>query len=138
VASNGGKNVCPTGWHIPTDAEWTTLTDFLTNNAYGYGGSGDDIGKSMANTSGWTTDPTAGNVGNDQASNNSSGFTACPSGYRGSNGTYYNIGDLAYWWSSTEYSATNAWYRVMFYYYGAVSRGYYNLGYGFSVRCLRD
>ncbi|MCX6327862.1 MAG: fibrobacter succinogenes major paralogous domain-containing protein [Bacteroidia bacterium] len=138
VASNGGKNVCPTSWHLPTDAEWTTLTDYLTNNGYGYQGSGSDLGKSMASTSGWTASATLGTVGNDQASNNSSGFTALPGGYRYSNGTYDDVGGYGYWWSSTEDSASYAWGRHMSYSHANVYRydGYKQSG--FSVRCLRD
>ena len=138
VASNGGKNVCPTGWHLPSDAEWKTLTDYLTNKGYGFQGSGNDIAKSMASTSGWTTYGTLGTVGNDQASNNSSGFTALPSGCRNYNGTFCDFGSYAYWWSSTEGSSTDAYYRLMFYVSSIVSRIDYLKRYGFSVRCLRD
>ena len=138
MVSNGGKNVCPTGWHVPTDAEWTVLTDYLTNNSYGYGGSGDDIGKSMASTSGWTSDPLAGDVGNDQASNNSSGFTALPSGYRSSDGSYGLIGDNGYWWSSTENSTTRAYYWYMDYNFSGVSSSYYYKPSGYPVRCLQN
>jgi uncharacterized protein (TIGR02145 family) len=136
--SNSGKNVCPTGWHVPSDAEWTTLTDYLTNNGYGYGGSGEDIAKSMAATSGWTTDPTAGNVGNNQTSNNSSGFTALPSGNRVFDGTYYYVGSNAYWWSSSEYYTTYAYNRDMYYDYSSVGSYSNSKLHGFSVRCLRD
>jgi uncharacterized protein (TIGR02145 family) len=137
-AVTDSRNVCPAGWHIPTDDEWTTLTNYLTNNGYGYEGSGSDIAKSMASTSGWTTDPTAGNVGNDQASNNRSGFTALPSGYREGDGTFYDVGSNGGWWSSSEYSSTNAFFRCMYYDISSVYR--FNLGKenGFSVRCLRD
>ena len=137
AASNGSKNVCPTGWHIPTDAEWTTLTDYLTNSGYGYQGSGSDIGKSMASTSGWTTYTTAGTVGNDQASNNSSGFTALPGGFRDIDGTYY-IGYYGYWWSSTEDATAYPWFRDMGYSNATVSRITTSKWCGFSVRCVRD
>jgi uncharacterized protein (TIGR02145 family) len=133
AASNGGKNVCPTGWHVPTDAEWTTLTTYLTNSGYGYGGSGSNIGKSIAATSGWTASETAGTIGNDQASNNSSGFAGFPDGSRIYDGTYSSIGTSGYWWSSTE-----AYYRAMTFRYSNVSSGSNSKGYGFSVRCLRD
>ena len=51
------RGVCPDGWHLPSDAEWATLTAFLTDNGYGYEGSGTDIGKSIAATSEWILDP---------------------------------------------------------------------------------
>jgi uncharacterized protein (TIGR02145 family) len=137
-AITDSRNVCPSGWHVPTDAEWTTLFNYLTNNGYGYGGSGSNIAKSMAATSGWTTNTTAGTVGNDQASNNSSGFSALPGGYRLLNGAYDLIGGFGYWWSSTEYDSTVAWNRFMTYNYSDVLRNYPNKQSGFSVRCLRD
>jgi uncharacterized protein (TIGR02145 family) len=133
------RGVCPTGWHLPTDVEWTTLTDYLINNGYGYGGSGDDIAKSIASTSGWTADPTAGNVGNDLVSNNSSGFTAPPSGYRNYYGAFDYIGGSGvYWWSSSEYSTTYAFLRRIYYSYSSVSRNFIYKYYGLSVRCLKD
>lgn len=138
VASNGGKNVCPTGWHVPSDTEWTTLTDYLTNNGYGFEGSGSDIAKSMAATSGWTTYVTFGTAGNDQASNNRSGFTAVPGGDRTFNGTYTAIGLYSYWWSSAEYSTTNAYSRGIHYNNGIVFRANGDRRDGFHVRCLRD
>ena len=137
-AVTDSRNVCPTGWHVPSDVEWTKLTDYLTNNGYGYGGSGSDIAKSMAATSGWTTYLTSGSVGNDQESNNSSGFTAIPSGYRYYYGAYYDIGFYVYWWSSMEESTSYAWGRGIGNYDSSVTR---DLGYkedGVSVRCLRD
>jgi uncharacterized protein (TIGR02145 family) len=132
------RNVCPEGWHVPTDAEWTTLTDFLTNNGYGYDGSGDEIAKSMATISGWTTDPTAGNVGNNQAGNNSSGFSALPGGSRFTSGAFLTIGAAGIWWSATEGSATLAWCRYMIYRTSIVTRDHNVKSYDFSVRCLRD
>jgi len=138
VASNGGKNVCPTGWHVPNDAEWTTLTDYLTNNGYGYEGSGTDIAKSMAATSGWQAYGTPGTVGNDQASNNRSGFTALPSGGRYGTGAYNLIEGGGFWWSSSEDSAASAYRRRINYNSGDVNRSYANKQVGFSVRCLRD
>jgi uncharacterized protein (TIGR02145 family) len=139
VASNGGKNVCPTGWHVPTDAEWATLTDYLTNNGYGYQGSGSDIGKSMATTFGWNTNPTAGNIGNDQTSNNSSGFSGLPGGYRKADtGTFFGMGFGGYWWSSPAMDASSSWNRTLFlnfpnvYRYGGIKT------HGHSVRCLKD
>jgi uncharacterized protein (TIGR02145 family) len=137
-AVTDSRNVCPTGWHVPTDAEWTTLTDYLTNNGYGYVGLGNIIAKSMADTSGWATDGVAGNIGNDQSSNNSSGFTARPSGNRYNDGTFYEIGDNSYWWSATEFNTTYAWSRSLYYYGSTVSKISYIKVYGLSVRCLRD
>ena len=95
--------VCPAGWHLPSGVEWTILTEYLTNNGYGYGGSGNDVAKSMASKSGWSSHSSNGRVGNDQSSNNSSGFTALPGGVRHANGSsgFVGLANGAYFWSST-------------------------------------
>ena len=138
VADTNSMNVCPVGWDVPTDIEWTILTDFLEDNGYGYGGSGTDIGKSMAATFRWNSDATAGTVGNDTGSNNSSGFAGLPGGNRNFNGTFNFIGSDGFWWSSTEINTTFAWYRFLNYLNDDVNRNGSLKEYGFSVRCLRD
>ncbi len=138
AASNGNKNVCPSGYHVPTDAEWTVLTDYLTNNGYGYEGSGDDIAKAIAATWGWKSYTTAGTPGNDPGSNNSSGFTAVPGGLRISSGTFVDIGYIGFWWISTESPTTSAWLRYIFSNGPNISRIDYTKTYGFSVRCVGD
>lgn len=138
-AITDGRNVCPTGWHVPTDAEWTTLANYLANNGYGYEGSGTDIAKSMAATSGWAAFGTAGTIGNNQESNNRSSFTALPSGYRFRDGTFFSIGELGYWWSSTESSSSDAYHRALYNYSSFFNKGSSSMiDYGFSVRCIRD
>ena len=134
---NTGK-LAPIGWHVPTDDEWTTLTTYLTNNGFGYEGSGTDIAKSMAATSGWNTYLTPGGVGNDQASNNSSGFTALPGGVRDGSGTCYDIGSGGYWWSSTDTELAYALFRYVGSWDSLVNRIGTTKVLGFSVRCLRD
>jgi uncharacterized protein (TIGR02145 family) len=139
VADTNSLNVCPTGWHVPSDAEWTVLSDFLTANGYGFGGSGVGIGKSMASTFRWTSSGIAGHVGNDQGTNNSSGFAGLPGGYRGNNeGAFVFIGEYGDWWSSSESSASNAWHRFLVSLNGVLYRFPNNQRFGFSVRCLRD
>jgi uncharacterized protein (TIGR02145 family) len=116
------RNLCPSGWHIPTDAEFTTLTTYL-------GGENVAGGKLKANTL-WTS-PNTG-------ATNESGFSAFPSGYRGYSGTFVNINDHGLWWSSTKYSSSNVWYRVLRYNYSNVNRSRDNERNAFSVRCLKD
>jgi uncharacterized protein (TIGR02145 family) len=131
--------LCPTGWHVPSDAEWTALTDYLTNNGYGYAGSGSDIGKSIASTSGWAAYGTLGTVGNEQASNNSSGLSVLPCGYRDySNGTFNQVGFYGYCWSNTLVGAGGAWYRRLGYNGDSADRLSYFETFGFSVRCIKD
>ena len=146
------RNVCPTGWHVPTDAEWTILTDFLKNNGYGYGTGykGMDIAKSMSATSGWVADNIPGSVGNDQTSNNSTGFTALPSGGRLEDGSFYNIGHIGCWWSATEttgfmqclsgvfVNATGGVFRDIYHDYCYVNSYSNNAHYGMSIRCLKN
>jgi uncharacterized protein (TIGR02145 family) len=123
-ATNGNKNVCPTGWHVPTDGEWTTLSTYL-------GGEGVAGGKMKeAGLAHWLSP----NIG----ATNESGFAGLPGGFRGSNGTFGNIGLSGFWWSSTELNTTNAWYRDLNNNYGDVYRSFYDEGSGMSVRCLRD
>jgi uncharacterized protein (TIGR02145 family) len=137
-AITDSRNACPTGWHVPTDVEMQVLTDYLINNGYGYQGSGNDIAKSMAATSGWYPDPTPGNVGNDQTSNNSSGFTVLPGGYRNSTGTFLSITSGAFWRSSTEADAQNAFNNAIRSYDNYVYNYYNSKSDGFSVRCLKN
>jgi uncharacterized protein (TIGR02145 family) len=122
--TNGNKNICPIGWHIPTDAEWAVLTDYLGGN-YVAGGKMKEAG-----TTNWINP-------NTNASNTSL-FTALPGGGRNDDGTFNSIGGAGYLWSSTASSTGNAWYRYLDYSYGDVGRGNYDKRGGFSVRCLRD
>jgi len=118
------KKLCPTGWHVPSDAEWTTLTTNLGGESV--------AGGKLKETS--TTHWQSPNTG----ATNETGFTALPSGYRSSSGTYNYIGLNGYWWSSSEYSPPNAYSRSMNYYRSNVYRYSYYKQDGFSVRCLRD
>jgi uncharacterized protein (TIGR02145 family) len=122
--TNGNKNVCPTGWHVPTDAEWTVLTDFL-GGASVAGGKMKEVG-----TTNWKSPNTD--------AMNTSLFSALPGGHRSNGGGYSNIGYTGYWWSSTELNTLNAWSRDLNSTIGLASRGSHYKKIGFSVRCLRD
>jgi uncharacterized protein (TIGR02145 family) len=139
-AVNTGK-LCPTGWHVPSDAEWTTLENYLIANGYNYDGTttNNKIAKAMASSSGWESSTYEGAIGTNDypAKQNASGFTALPGGYRGSDG-FFAIGYYGYWWSATEYDPNFAWYRFMGYNLSNVIRGSFNKEVGFSVRCVRD
>ncbi len=122
--TNGNKNVCPTGWHVPTDAEWTVLTDYL-------GGSAVAGGKmKVVGTTNW-------NSPNKDATNTSL-FTGLPGGNLDSNGNYDNIGYNGYWWSSTEGSPNLAWFRTLIGVSGYAFRSNSLKEEGCSVRCLKD
>ena len=109
-AVNTGK-LCPTGWHVPSNAEWTTLENYLIANGYNYDGK---IAKAMASTTSWNSSTSEGAIGNNPSTNNSSGFTALPGGFRNLNGTFFNIGYYGYWWSSTEDGSYGAWDRALY------------------------
>ena len=120
-------NVCPTGWHLPTDAEWSKLTDYL-------GGEDAAVGKLKATgtikagTGLWSAPNTN--------ATNETGFAALPGGYRNSGGTFSAIGLSGNWWSATEDG--NAWIRTIYYTDSPVERILGSKEDGFSVRCLRD
>jgi len=123
LAAGTGK-LCPTGWHVPTDDEWTTLTTFI-------GGESTAGGILMeAGNVHWQTPNTS--------LTNGSGFTALPGGYRNYGAVYSNIKRSAYWWSSTESATTNAWCRYIYYNFANITRTNTNKYSGLSVRCLKD
>jgi uncharacterized protein (TIGR02145 family) len=123
-AVTDSRNICPSGWHVPTDAEWTTLTTYL---------GGDSVAGGKLKETGikhWTT-PNTG-------ATNETGFTALPNGYRYLDGSIINVGLVGFWWTSNEFSSTDAYYRYMICYFSYLSRLNDNKKYGFSVRCLRN
>jgi uncharacterized protein (TIGR02145 family) len=122
--TNGNKNVCPSGWHVPTDAEWTVLTEYLGGESIA-GGKMKEVGITS-----WDSP----NIG----ATNKSLFTGLPGGSRDGVGAYDFIGYYGFWWSSSEVDASVAWFSSLSSNVGfAPSYGSYKEG-GFSVRCLRD
>jgi len=134
------KEFAPEGWHVPTDAEWTTLENYLIANGYNYDGitTGNKIAKAMASNTGWGTSTNTGATGNDLSTNNSSGFNAFPEGFRNNDGSFYNEGFDAFFWSSTESDTNNAWDRNLGSNYSGLGRYDGNKQDGFSVRFVRD
>jgi uncharacterized protein (TIGR02145 family) len=120
---SGVQGVCPTGWHLPSDAEWTQLSDYLGGGTVA-GGKLKETG-----TSHWNT-PNTGAI-------NESGFSALPGGYRNYDGHFYVIGSHGNWWSSTEGNSKDAWHRYLDYSSGLYLK-YCAKEYGCSVRCVRD
>jgi uncharacterized protein (TIGR02145 family) len=120
-AVHDSRSLAPADWHVPSDAEWAMLTDYL--------GGKNGAGTQMKSANGWI------NNGN---GSNSSGFTGLPAGYRLGNGTFYNIGAFGYWWSSSEANAGNAWFSALGNDHADMDRIHSNKPKGFSVRCLRD
>jgi uncharacterized protein (TIGR02145 family) len=132
------RNLCPTGWHVPSDAEWNTLSTYLLTNGYGYGGSGTDIAKALAATSSWTNFENAGCIGNDQINNNASGFSALPGGLRNLQGAFYSMGLVGAWYSTTSVNDSDAWFRILNYNNTEFGKYQNKKVVGASVRCLKD
>ena len=120
-AVNDPRGLAPAGYHIPTDAEWTTLTNYLGGETI--------AGAKMKSKTGWE---------NDGNGTNSSAFAGLPGGYRYYFGYFNGIGVFGNWWSSSESSTSSAWSRDLSYGDGDVNRNDANKQNGFSVRCLRD
>ena len=121
---NTGK-LCPTGWHVPTNSEWSSLATYL-------GGEGVAGGKlKESGTSHWIS-PNTG-------ATNEAGFTALPNGYRSQySGSFVSLGRYGDIWSSTEETTSNAWSRNMSYNDSWFARSSYSKKGGFSVRCLKN
>ena len=126
------RNICPTGWHIPTDAEWSVLINYLDPNADGGNNSPNVAGGKLKNIGSlyWLSPNTD--------ATNESGFSGIPAGYRYIDGTFFTIGYGGIWWSSTEADSSIAWYRYLTYGDGSVVRFPDTKRGGLSVRCLRD
>ena len=116
------------------------LENHLIANGYNYDGTPTEnkIAKAMASTTGWISNTGTGAPGNDQSLNNDSGFNAFPEGYRYNNGSFYNEGNGAIFWSSTENNSNVAWYRNLASNNSNLYRYYIFKQYGFSVRFVRD
>jgi uncharacterized protein (TIGR02145 family) len=143
-AVTDNRKVCPTGWHVPTNSEWTTMENYLMANGYNYDGTitGNKYAKALAATTNWiiSTSTTVGAVGNTDYPDkrNATGFTALPGGIRYGVGMFSGIDHEGNWWSSSEISAQTAWQRFMHCVKSDVYMGGNGKGVGFSVRCVKD
>jgi len=132
--TEGIQGICPTGWHLPSDAEWCTLENYV------------DTGTVDCGTTGWRGTDAGGNLKEtgttywnepNTGATNSSGFTALPSGYRSPTGDFNRLNESIYLWSSTE-SATSAWRRLIMYNYTQSHRNINDKTNGEGVRCLKN
>lgn len=118
-------NLCPAGWHVPSDAEFVTLTDYLG-------------GELLAGAKLNENDSTYW-IGRDSVATNSTGFSARPGGYRNENiGNFALIKTHGFWWSSKNYSTTGGWMRSIEHQKSIFHRAQHSRQRGFSVRCLKD
>jgi uncharacterized protein (TIGR02145 family) len=135
---SGVQGLCPSGWHLPGDAEWSVLIDYLISNGYGYENEGSDIAKAIASTSGWDVCTVSGTIGNDQASNNRSGFNIMPAEERYHSGYTFESGMTAFSWTSY---ASNPSYPAALYIHSFdtdILRNTLWAAGGFSVRCVKN
>lgn len=123
-ANPGVQGLCPQGWHLPTDAEWTALSTFLGGEAIA-GGKMKEAG-----TLHWQS-PNTG-------ATNSTGFTALPGGYREPGTSFNGLSAYLNYWTSTSNATNEAWDRHLNYFSEYIARGSYSTSYGFYARCLRD
>ncbi|MFO0469123.1 MAG: fibrobacter succinogenes major paralogous domain-containing protein [Bacteroidota bacterium] len=124
IVSTDTLNICPSGWHVPSDTEWTTLTTELGGESVA-GGKMKSVG-----TAYWSSQSTG--------TDNSSGFSVLPGGFRLNGVSFYNIRLNAFFWSATEFDYNYAWFRDLNNINGIVYRESINKSLGASVRCLRD
>jgi uncharacterized protein (TIGR02145 family) len=121
--------LCPTGWHVATDADWTTLINYV--GVVGAGGTLKEAGFDHWNS------PNTG-------ATNAIGFTALPGGLRYNDtqdafaGVFRRLHEYGWWWSSTDHNTTAAWGRVMYDDASSIGRYTYDKNYGFSVRCVKN
>ncbi len=132
---SGIQGVCPTGWHLPSDAEWKILEIYLgisqaDADQIGLRGITEGDKLKEAGTNHWTS-PNAG-------ANNETGFTARGSGYRGWTGHFDPIGNGGFWWSTTEFPTTTAFYRSLYHDNSFIGRNNLTKKMAFSVRCVKD
>jgi uncharacterized protein (TIGR02145 family) len=135
--------LCPAGWHVPTDDEWTTMEDYLIANGYNYDDStsGYKYAKALAFTTSWNSSTVVGAIGNTDfpAKRNITGFNALAGGFcQNSTGIYLEMGEREYWWSSSQCYINYAYYRYLIYDSYSVSRSYGTKQKGLSVRCIHD
>lgn len=130
---------CPNGWHLPSDAEWTQLTDYVSGQAeYNCNGVRGHNGKALAATTKWAECEVACSIGNDQGSNNATGFAAFPVGGFYNDHTFGYYGKGTFFWSATEADSGKAYKRYLDFDKTEMVRAeYYQYG-GGAVRCLQD
>jgi len=146
ITEEGAQGICPAGWHVPGDGEWTALTSYVSSQpAYCCNSNTFNIGKALASTTLWNSPSsyTCG-IGNNPSTNNGTGFSGLPGGIRTfttqtpPQPRFYYITLFGYWWSSTESESGKAWARDLYWDRAGVGRPSSEKVNGFSVRCLKD
>lgn len=123
-AVSDSRNIAPIGWHVPTNAEWTTLVNYL-GGATVAGGKMKETG-----TQHWLSPNTA--------ASNASGFTGIPGGSRRYSGEYDDLGKYNNFFTATEATSSTAYYRALYWNEAILNQNNYSKNYGFSVRCIKN
>jgi uncharacterized protein (TIGR02145 family) len=127
-AVTDSRGLCPTGWHVPSDSEWTTLENQLGGSSV--------AGGALKSTA---TQPSPGGWNSpNTGATNSSDFTALPGGLRDNYGDFNDVAYVGFWWSSSVFSGSSAWGRLLFSNGSDVNRTNYGRTNGYSVRCCMD
>ena len=137
------RNICPTGWHVPTDADWTVLEENFIASGYNFDGSttGNKIGKALASSTTWDASTVIGSIGKTDYPDyrNKSGFSAYPSGFRSLAGLFLLMGKESTWWSSTVLNDFQVYIRNLGYNRINLYRGEsLKLEESYAVRCIKD
>lgn len=139
---SGVRGICPVGWHVPSDAEWTALTDYVSSQSgFLCDGNTIKIAKSLAAQTNWPTSTYPCTVGNNLTLNNATGFSGLPGGRRHTGGGVFDVlGDYGFWWSSTaDIFDGEVYSRYLYWDFATIFKDeYLPAGHQYSVRCLRD
>ena len=140
------QGICPTGWHVPSNAEWQQLAEYVKSQSIFVCDGCTDvdeewhtycIAKALATQTGWDSyNEILCCIGDTLSGNNATGFSVLPAG--DFNGTYNSFGQSTFFWSATVGDNNIAQSRALFYYSTYFLRTYANMSYCFSVRCVRD
>ncbi len=139
---SGVQGICPNGWHVPSDAEWTQLTDYMaTQSIYWASGNADHLAKALAATWGWNSSSETDAPGNNPSTNNATGFSALPSGsysHTPYSSFFTDFGGYTNFWGSTDVSEGTAYSVYINFHSADVGISNPDKSFAYSVRCLRD
>jgi uncharacterized protein (TIGR02145 family) len=139
-AAAAGK-LAPSGWRVPSDADWDTLLNYLITHGYNFTGVINEenlIAIALASQTDWDVFTVVGAPGRDPKSNNGSGFTAIPAGHRDAEGVFDGMGRNCHWWCTSEADLENAFDHEVYYYFWYLGRLTVSKKFGSSVRLVRD
>lgn len=135
---SGVQGICPDGWHVPSDAEWTQLIDYMaTQSIYWSNGNADLLADALSATWGWESSSVGDTLVTNPSANNATGFSALPAGCY-IRGTYYFFSEGVFLWSTKEYDGNMVYIHSLAYNSASVGNGHHLKNAGFSVRCVRD